>query len=264
MRTVLLGALTLFTSLTGSLAAAAGEPAASGASKTTGIAVVELYTSEGCSSCPPADEVLAEIGRDSAFKDKSVYLLAFHVDYWDYIGWKDPFASHEATKRQRSYGRNFAANSIYTPQSIVNGDDEFVGSNAGATRTAIARELAKPAAATVELKAAAVASEPRSYDVIVTRTGGPDRVDLLVAITENGLSSTVKRGENGGRVLNHEHVVRAFATASAKDREPTVLRIKLPEGVNADKAQIIGLVQAPEHGRILGAADAKLPKAPAK
>ncbi len=81
MRTVLLGALTLFTSLNGSLAAAAGEPATAGSPKATGIAVVELYTSEGCSSCPPADDVLAEIGRDSAFKDKSVYLLVSHVDF---------------------------------------------------------------------------------------------------------------------------------------------------------------------------------------
>src|SRR5258706_10393726 len=94
----------------------------------TGIAVIELFTSEGCSSCPPADALLAEILRDARGKNLAIYPLAFHVDYWDHLGWRDPYSDPAYSARQRGYSRTFHRDSIYTPQMIINGVSEFVGS----------------------------------------------------------------------------------------------------------------------------------------
>jgi len=105
----------------------------------TGFAVVELFTSEGCSSCPPADEILAKIARE--YPD-NVYVLGFHVDYWDRLGWRDIYSSADYTHRQQKYAQLFNLNSIYTPQAIVNGKHEFVGSNESSLRSAIEEGLA--------------------------------------------------------------------------------------------------------------------------
>ncbi len=104
-----------------------------------GFAVLELFTSEGCSSCPPADELLAKIQKES--EGKSIYILAYHVDYWDRLGWKDMFSSADYSKRQTQYGQWLHKSSVYTPQLIVNGKAEFVGSSESAIREAIAAQL---------------------------------------------------------------------------------------------------------------------------
>jgi hypothetical protein len=108
-----------------------------------GFAVLELFTSEGCSSCPPADELLAKIQKEAQGKD--IYLLAYHVDYWDRLGWKDVFSNADYSKRQEQYGRWFNSSQIYTPQLIVNGKAEFVGSNEAAIRNAISDQLSTKA-----------------------------------------------------------------------------------------------------------------------
>ena len=105
------------------------------------VAVVELFTSEGCSSCPPADRLASEIDKTYRSLGKSVYVLAFHVDYWDYIGWKDRFDKHEFSERQMRYGQKFDLTSIYTPQMIVNGSEQFVGSDSRAAEKAIKEAL---------------------------------------------------------------------------------------------------------------------------
>jgi hypothetical protein len=211
--------------LGGSACAAAPVPGA--------VAVVELFTSEGCSSCPPADEHLADL-RSAA----QVYVLAFHVDYWDRLGWRDPFARHEFTTRQAGYGE------LYTPEMVVNGTAAFVGSDRDAARRALAKALSKPAPATVKVE--------------VKRDGGKARVSssasapgtLHVALVEDGLVVDVKRGENAGRTLRHEGVVRALATG------PTV---ELPlAGVAAGRARVVVWLQDPASRAILGAAASAL------
>ena len=110
-----------------------------------GFAVVELFTSEGCSSCPPADELVARIEKES--KDKPVYILAYHVDYWNRLGWKDQFSSADFSKRQNEYANYLHLESVYTPQIVVNGKKEFVGSEEGTLRNVIKAGSAKSTAA---------------------------------------------------------------------------------------------------------------------
>src|SRR4051812_7037792 len=177
--------------------------------------VVELFTSEGCSSCPPADVLLQKLADDEA--GAPVIALGEHVDYWDHQGWKDRFSSAALTARQQVYAARFNVDSIYTPQMVVDGRAELVGSDAAAARRAIDRAAAQPHGL-VRISLDADGSGTRSSRLAVTiavaelpavSRGG---ADLVVAITEDQLWSDVKRGENRGRVLKHAAVVRQLTT----------------------------------------------------
>lgn len=117
------------------------------------FAVVELFTSEGCSSCPPADRLLGDFVDDARNNDKRIFALAFHVDYWNYLGWEDIYASSEFSDRQRTYAEALKTNRIYTPQMIVNGNDEFVGSNRNRAKKSIRSALKKAAGIRITLQA---------------------------------------------------------------------------------------------------------------
>ena len=119
--------------------------------KTGGFAVVELFTSEGCSSCPPADKLLGQIDERARADGSRVFPLAFHVDYWNHLGWTDPFSSEASSNRQRDYGRALHLESIYTPQMIVNGEREFVGSNGEIAEKAVSEALSRPEENTITL-----------------------------------------------------------------------------------------------------------------
>ena len=107
----------------------------------TGFAVVELFTSEGCSSCPPADKVVAKLLKEHK---SNVYVLGYHVDYWDDLGWKDIFSNNIFTQRQKAYAKAFKLSSVYTPQIVVNGTEQFVGSDEGKLNNAVAKNLQQP------------------------------------------------------------------------------------------------------------------------
>jgi len=164
--------------------------------------VVELFTSEGCSSCPPADELLGQLGKDSA-NGVAVIPLGFHVDYWNFQGWTDRFSSVAYSRRQEKYAEGFRISGPYTPQMVVDGSAEFVGSDGSRAREAIGRAAAVPAPATIDLGMAAPDKLQVSVQDSSSRSG-----DVMLAITEDNLSSTVKAGENDGRVLRHSAVVR--------------------------------------------------------
>lgn len=164
--------------------------------------VVELFTSEGCSSCPPADELLGQLGKDSA-NGVAVIPLGFHVDYWNFQGWTDRFSSVAYSRRQEKYAEEFRISGPYTPQMVVDGSTEFVGSDGSRARQAIGRAAAVPAAANIDLSIAGPDKLQVSVQDSSSRSG-----DVLLAITEDNLSSTVKAGENDGRVLRHSAVVR--------------------------------------------------------
>jgi hypothetical protein len=170
-----------------------------------GVAVVELFTSEGCSSCPPADAVLAELAGAEA---RGVYALAFHVDYWDGLGWPDRFASPQSTARQREYAQSFGAEGTYTPQMIVGGTDEFTGSNRERADSAVARALARPAVAQLAVAPHRTGSDGIAVDF--SAPGVPAGSRLTVAIVQRSAMTNVRAGENGGRTLRHANVVRAF------------------------------------------------------
>jgi hypothetical protein len=168
--------------------------------------LVELFTSEGCSSCPPADALLSRLGRTQPVAGADIIALEEHVNYWDSLGWKDPFSSEAATSRQRDYGEAFGGKEIYTPQMVVDGREEFVGSSDGDAARAIrsASHAPKPA---IQLSwrgndSLSIHVEP------LTNPAPRDGAQLFLIVAENKLHSDVKRGENAGRGLEHNGVVR--------------------------------------------------------
>jgi hypothetical protein len=178
--------------------------------------VVELFTSEGCSSCPAADEALRELEAAQSVPGVEVLALGQHVDYWNRLGWKDQFSSPQFTARQRWYATGFAEGN-YTPQAVVNGRYEFVGGQRNTLATTVAQAAQAPRA-TVAL---ALAS-PGSLSVRVgSLPAGTKAANVELAITEAGLASQVGRGENAGRLLHHASVVRALRTLGSVGADGT-------------------------------------------
>jgi hypothetical protein len=174
------------------------------------VVLVELFTSEGCSSCPPADKLLADLDQNQPIKGAQVIALSEHVDYWNRLGWKDPFSSADFSRRQSEYARVFGGKDIYTPQMVVDGQAEFVGSNLAAAREAILKAALSPKA---NVALTIKSSSPKSVAIAVRVENIPaissgDTADVMLAITESGLSSNVSRGENSGRKLAHSAVTR--------------------------------------------------------
>lgn len=229
----------------------------------TGPVVVELFTSEGCSSCPPADEFVATLSAEARKKGDGVLLLAFHVDYWDKLGWKDRFASAAASQRQRDYARKLGTDSIYTPQMVIDGIHEFVGSDDERARRIIRREQEAPGRG-VEFRADA-AWRKGSIEVSVVLRAEADvksagELEALAAWVEDGLESKVSSGENRSRTLRHERVVRAFGVAQVKDGKVT-LTLDPPADVKAERSDLVVLLQDPKTGAVRGAVSVGVPKA---
>lgn len=197
------------------LALAAQGGTAPGQGGPGGPVVLELFTSQGCSSCPPADRLLTHLGQDPKLAGR-VIPLAFHVDYWDYIGWRDPFDSQRWSQRQQEYARAFRSNRIYTPQLVVAGRTECVGSEEGDVLRQIGDALDAPPAGRVTL-----AVDPLTPDgqlrvkvgARLSRTAAPGDLDLWVAVWETGLVTAVGAGENASRTLHNDYVVRRFEKA---------------------------------------------------
>lgn len=213
------------------------------------FAVVELFTSEGCSSCPPADKLLGDIVEKARNSNQRIFALSFHVDYWDRLGWKDPFSSAEYSQRQRSYARALRSN-VYTPQMVINGKVEFVGSNSSRARTGIENSLAEPAAASVALSNVKAGSGQieLSYEV----SGNYESNVLNVAVVERNITTEVKRGENGGRTLRHENVVRTFRSFNLGNASGEAT-LDLPGNIDMNNASVIAYMQNPDSKEIYGA-----------
>ena len=218
-----------------------------------GFAVIELFTSEGCSSCPPADELVARIQKED--KDKPVYILAFHVDYWNRLGWKDVFSSAEYSKRQNQYADWLNLQSVYTPQIVVNGKKEFVGSEEGTLRNAINAGLRNNPAATLTLNT----QKGQDHIAVQYRVIGAEKnSDLLLALVQKAAQTKVQRGENGGRTLAHVQIVRKIQSQPLNAGSNGNTTITLPEGINTQDWEIIGLVQNKTNGEIVAATKASL------
>lgn len=226
------------------------------------IGVAELYTSEGCDSCPPADKWFSSLN----VKKDGVVPLVFHVDYWDYIGWKDRFANTIFTERQRESVKRQGGRTSYTPQVIVNGQDLRPWSD----QSRFGASSKSLAARTPRANLALDLSAPGSVlDVVVTAsvTQIPDRADtaLFLAITESNLSSRVTAGENRGATLKHDHVVRALYGPlgdEAKDRTSGMWEIKRPIPLGQDwkrkDLSLVAFVQNLRTGEIYQAVSAPL------
>jgi hypothetical protein len=226
-----------------------------------GFAVLELFTSEGCSSCPPADELLAKIQKEA--QGKEVYLLAYHVDYWNRQGWKDVFSSADFSDRQIDYGRWFGGSQIYTPQVVVNGKSEFVGSDEPALRQAISEELTTKPNATLALQAN---QEGDMLKVQYQATGAIKGSNLVLALVQKSAKTKVERGENAGRILSHVQIVRKLQSDSINKTGTGTSTIALSKGFNTQNWEVLAMVQEQTRGKILAAAKADLSSAinPAK
>src|SRR5215471_14508014 len=217
-----------------------------------GAVVVELFTSEGCSSCPPADELLARLGRQRTKSVPEVIPLGFHVDYWDHQGWRDRFSSHAYTERQEAYASRFRLDGPYTPQMVVDGEAQFVGSDSGHAQNAILQASARPQTAEVQLTWTA----PGKLLVHVTASENSAPADVRLAITEDNLSSKVAAGENDGRVLHHSAVVRDFRLLgqARQGKFQTEVPIKLDKEWKVNDLRLVVFVQAAHNGAVAGAA----------
>ena len=221
------------------------------AADSKGFAVVELFTSEGCSSCPPADAVVAKIQKES--DDKPIYILAFHVDYWNRLGWKDVFSSADYSRRQNQYADWLKTSEVYTPQIVVNGKTEFVGSEEGTLRNAIKANLQKDAAAEIMLSNIKVDGNKASLSYQIT--GNTGNTVLLVAVVQKSAQTKVERGENAGHTLSHVQIVRSLQSLNLKGSGGTE-SISLPTGFDAKGSELIAFLQNTSTGAIIGATKA--------
>jgi hypothetical protein len=230
------------------------KPRAIDPSQAPGVAVVELFTSEGCSSCPPADLLLAKIAEKAEAEGIPILTLAFHVDYWDRLGWKDPFADARYSARQKRYARAMKnQRGLYTPQMVVGGQVGFVGSSPQHASKAVSWALSNAQPASLALSAAA-GDAPADVAVRFQARDVAKGAELFVAAVQTRAVSEVTKGENQGKTLTHVNVVRQFARQKldpgASDGEVT---LTLPAGIDRDAVLVVGFVQHARSLQVLGA-----------
>jgi hypothetical protein len=225
--------------------------------------VVELFTSEGCSSCPPADALLAGLAQQQPIENVEVIALEEHVDYWNELGWVDPFSSRDWTARQYVYSEVLGNGNAYTPQMVVDGRAEFVGSQARKARQAIfeAAQAERTQVTLVQANPGKAGGE--SLSVKIGKLPGVkqrDTAEVWLAITETGLHSEVKRGENAGEDLHHAAIVRSIRKiGEAKGGDETSFSADVGVGLQKEwkreNLRAVVFVQEKKGRRILGAAE---------
>lgn len=212
--------------------------------------LVELFTSEGCSSCPPADLLLARLEKEQPVPGAVAIVLSQHVDYWDQLGWRDPYSSAQSTRRQSIYAGRFNAQGNYTPQMVVDGKVEFVGSDTRRALTAIAEAAKKPKRG---VRLTSVEKKSGAWTVHVEVDPGPADADIMLALVEPNATTQVLRGENGWHALPHVAIVRTLIPAGAVAKgsafnQDIVLKTTAPH------QRAVVFVQTKNQGPVLGVA----------
>ena len=221
--------------------------------------VVELFTSEGCSSCPPADQLLARLEKAQPVPEADIIVLGEHVDYWNELGWQDRFAAHVYTERQQDYAPSLGVEDVYTPEMVVNGQAEFSGADAQRALKEIRRAATAPhSSVTLLLKDSSNLALSVSHF-----PSGTKNVEILLAITEDALASDVRKGENAGRRLTHTGVVRSMVSVARFDTRKSPdfssdLPLRLRDDWDRQNLHAIVLVTDRGTRRIIGAAKLKL------
>ena len=209
-----------------------------------GFALIELFTSEGCSSCPPADEALEEIQKK--YNDKNVLVLSYHVDYWDKLGWKDIFSDASFTQRQEYYSNIFHLNSIYTPQVVINGKKEFIGSNKSRLISNIEEQLNERSAVSIKLNA--FQNTEGKIDVHYSADGvDAKKEQAILVLIQKMATNEIKKGENKGRTLHHINVVRNIFYLPLKEK---TTNFTLPAGFSKEDFFVAGFIQDKKSGKI--------------
>ena len=224
--------------------------------------LVELFTSEGCSSCPPADALLQKLDTQP-FAGGQMIVLSEHVDYWNHIGWTDPYSSHALSERQSAYGRRFGLESVYTPQMIVDGSQEFVGSDPSAARTAFDKAISVEKVPLRISNATVVGNTLHAHVEAEAPASRPRAVDAVLAVALDHAESQVKGGENAGHRLTHVAVVRSLTKiGQLTPGQPLSqdVSVVLDPGSTRSDLRVIAFLQESGQTHILGAAEIKLPK----
>ena len=217
--------------------------------------LVELFTSEGCSSCPPADALLAAIDRMQPFSGVTAIVLSEHVDYWDHDGWKDPFSSSDVTARQDVYSRHFGQPSSYTPEAVIDGAQGLNGSDPH-TMTAAIEKAGQQEKIAIAITNAVWNGNTAEATVSATAHA---KADLYAALADEQDETSVARGENSGKHLQHVAVVRTFEKiGSLKDGFSKPIHVKLRGEAPQKKMRLVIFAQEGDEGRVLGVAEAGL------
>ena len=224
------------------------------AAQTRTPVVVELFTSDGCSSCPPADRLLARL--PGMFPNLDVIPLSEHVDYWNHLGWQDRFSAPLFSMRQQDYGRAFSLQEVYTPEMVVDGASEFNGSDAARAR----QEIVKAAAGPQVQASIAKISNGAVHLHVDKPPQGTRNVDVFLAITESNLETSVERGENAGRRLRYIGVVRSLSSVGHFDTKKAArydadAKLNLKPEWRVENLKLVMLVQDRSSRKIIGAAE---------
>ncbi len=211
------------------------------------IAIVELFTSQGCSSCPPADKLLAKTIAEAKSNHKNIYALSYHVDYWNRLGWADPFSNKKFSERQADYV-SLLNTSAYTPQIIVNGNDAFVGSNEPLLTKALSKALNTQAL--VSFKTCTSNAIDNVIKIKYALQGDFADCKINIAIVSLKETTNIKRGENEGLTLINENIVHELATQNALQNGE--IKIELKQAVNKNNTAIVAFIQQKDY-KIVGA-----------
>jgi hypothetical protein len=225
--------------------------------------LVELFTSEGCSSCPPADALLARLNHDQPVPGADIIVLEEHVDYWEDLGWHDRFSSHQFTDRQAAYAQRLHLEDGYTPQMIVDGTDQFVGNDSAHALRAIAQAAHTPKPA-LTLSPLTLDAGRISVSVSNASATSLPQADLYAALIETAASTQVLHGENGGRTLHHVSVVREMQKIGTSDElaHPLFFSLGVPKDATLSNLRVIVFAQHPGQGAVVSAASSAAPPLP--
>jgi hypothetical protein len=225
--------------------------------------LIELFTSEGCSDCPPADRLLEKLDRTQPVGNADAIILSEHVDYWDDIGWKDPYSSHEYSDRQDAYAKQLHLHTVYTPQMVVDGSTEFVGSDERRAVSAI-QNAAKDGKIPVALSSVRLEG---NHNVVahvevgpLASTAGSKSARVLIALADDSDQSSVRAGENAGRVLRHVAVLRSLTQVGTVDPSGPFAKDVQVSAANANpqNLRVVAIVQDMAAGRVLGVGSTRL------
>jgi len=222
--------------------------------------LVELFTSEGCSSCPPADALLQQLDGTQPVTGAQLIVLSEHVDYWNRIGWTDPYSSHFFSERQSAYGNRFGLSSVYTPQMVVDGQTEFVGNDPRLASKAVEKALALPKVAVrisdISLDAAKMLQAHVDTDAL-PESLKVHKADVYLVVALNHAESQVLRGENSGRRLTHVGVVQSLTKIGSIESGKTFsqdVHMRLDSRTDPANLRIIAFIQQPGQRQVLGVA----------
>ena len=219
--------------------------------KNNNIIVLELFTSQGCSSCPSADRLLASYANRG-----DIVALSFHVDYWNRLGWKDPFSSEQFSKRQSNYASSFGASGVYTPQIVINGEKQMVGSDEDKIASTIKQMQKQQSVAQIIIDT--VKTENNKVLVTYSVNGKFNKSVLNIALVQNKITTNIKSGENGGVTLTNYNVVRSFATVNLFDSGKNIISIDNISGVDKNNLSIILFLQDASTNKISAAVKSSL------